>query len=198
MPKDYAHRSKPKPRRSPATKGRASKKPTPPAKKPPYLAMLIAAALISAFGYLLMQLDGSAERQPAEVVAEPKPKPQPKPVTRPKQNDDPLPPKPQEDWQYIDELENKEVVVDLPPPEESQGPYQMQCASFRSQSQADAMKAKIAFQGKEAMVRRSEGKSGTWYKVVMGPYERKRQAEKDRHVLARIGIRTCKIWKWQG
>ncbi|RCU45121.1 sporulation protein [Corallincola holothuriorum] len=197
MPRDYAHRSKPKPRRA-ATKstGRSAKKAPAPVKKPPYFAMVIAVALVGAFGYLLMQLNGTAETQPAPVAETTKPKVTTRPQSQLKET--PLPPPPAEDWQYIEELENKEVVVDVPPPEPSQGPYQMQCASFRSSAQAESMKAKIAFQGKEAMVRRAEGKSGTWYKVVLGPYEQKRSAEKDRHILARSGIKTCKIWKWQG
>jgi cell division protein FtsN len=156
--------------------------------------------LFSGFFYLLTFINGSADThspQPKEQI-KPVTTVAPKPQSKAKLNDEPLPPPPKEDWTYFEELESKTVEVDLPPPEPSQGPYQMQCASFRSREQAEALKARIAFQGKEAMVREVSGKNGVWFKVVLGPYEKKRTAEKDRHVLSRAGISTCKIWKWQG
>ncbi len=72
----------------------------------------------------------------------------------------------------------------------------MQCGSFRKQGQAEELKARIAFQGFEAQVRPSEGSSGRWYRVIIGPYESKRLAEKQRHTLQRAKINGCKIWLW--
>ena len=96
-------------------------------------------------------------------------------------------------------LENKEVKVDIPKQSDKPSrPYQMQCGSFRKQSQADALKAKIAFQGLEAMVRKVSGKKGEWYKVVLGPYPKKRHAERERHKLQRGGVNGCQIWFWEG
>lgn len=71
--------------------------------------------------------------------------------------------------------------------------YQLQCASFRQESQANEMKAVIAFQGLEAQVRQVEGTTGVWYKVALGPYERKRDAERKRHTLQNAGINGCQI-----
>lgn len=106
-----------------------------------------------------------------------------------------MPPKPKEEWTYLDELENKHVEVDIPDVVATRAPqqYQLQCASFRQESQANQMKAVIAFQGLEAQVRQIEGTSGTWYKVILGPYERKRDAERKRHVLQNAGINGCQL-----
>ena len=48
----------------------------------------------------------------------------------------------------------------------------------------------------EAQVRPSEGSSGRWYRVIIGPYQSKRLAEKQRHTLQRAKINGCKIWLW--
>lgn len=40
---------------------------------------------------------------------------------------------------------------------------------------------------------KKEGSS--WYRVVLGPYKFKRDAEKDRHKLQRAKIEPCAIWK---
>jgi cell division protein FtsN len=90
-------------------------------------------------------------------------------------------------------LKDKEVVVDIPEKEKSTRRYQMQCGSFRNQGDAESLKAKIAFQGLTSQVK----KTGDWYRVILGPYERKRPAEKDRHKLQRAKINGCQIWTWR-
>ena len=50
--------------------------------------------------------------------------------------------------------------------------------------------------GLESQVRSSEGKNGLWYRVILGPYETKRAAERDRHKLQRAKIYGCAIWNW--
>lgn len=106
-----------------------------------------------------------------------------------------LPAPPKEKWQYIEQLKSKEV-------EEGQyevkakGPYKMQCGSFRTQKQAEVMKATIAFSGLSAQISSAKGSNGTWYKVFLGPYAKKRQAEKEKQQLSRNNISTCQIWGW--
>ncbi|MDT3319883.1 SPOR domain-containing protein [Shewanella sp. SP1S2-4] len=117
------------------------------------------------------------------------------PVAPPKKDPNALPPQPKEEWTYLNELENKHVEVDIPDVVATRSPmqYQLQCASFRQESQANEMKAVIAFQGLEAQVRQVEGTTGVWYKVALGPYERKRDAERKRHTLQNAGINGCQI-----
>ncbi|MBW8190051.1 SPOR domain-containing protein [Neiella marina] len=193
MPRDYAKR-KPAPKKKPARatskpKGRTNQARTQQQSVGlPWLRIVIVVGLLAAFGYGLSQISGSADH-----VAETEPtSASPAPV----ESADNLPDKPQERWSFIEELETKQVEVDVPDAPEQTRPYLMQCGSFRIESQADELKAKIAFQGLSSEVRRAEGSKGVWYKVVLGPYKTKRLAETDRHTLQRASIRGCKIWYW--
>ncbi|MFM2481773.1 SPOR domain-containing protein [Celerinatantimonas sp. YJH-8] len=181
MARDYVGR---KP--SPNKKGR---KPTPPpSRRLPILAVIILVVAIAAFVGVLWHIKNSA-KAPAPLPAAVVPK-APAPVQV-----KPLPKQPKEP-DYIRELENKQVKVKVPKREKSEHRYQMQCAAFRNRSDAETMKAKIAFSGLSSQVRRSEGKKGAWFKVVLGPYDTRRKAESDRHLLERNNINTCQIWYW--
>jgi cell division protein FtsN len=46
-------------------------------------------------------------------------------------------------------------------------------------------------------VRKSSGTNGIWYKVILGPYENKRAAERNKHTLQNAKINGCQIWLWQ-
>ncbi len=202
MSRDYANR---KPKASKATKSRATKRKKAPARSFPYLPVIVVLALVAGFGYFLWSIKGSSDTQVTEPVQQPKKKTSQAqtaltPATKKAAKPDPnaLPPMPQEEWTYLEELENKEVEIDLPATGVvSSGIYQMQCGSFRQESQANEMKARIAFQGMEAQVRRSEGTNGIWYRVVLGPFPNKREAETNRHKMQKSGINTCQIWLWQ-
>jgi len=176
--KDYAGRP-PKPR-----KKRGAKQAPPTKNKRPVWAILLFLLLAIGLGYFLAQISGTAEQTPPEPVKQAQPK---------KLTIKALPEKPKEKWQYPQDLQEKEVIVDIPPQQDTGIRYQMQCGSFRQQSQAEAMKATIAFQGYTANIRHS----GNWYRVVLGPYERKRIAEKQRHKIKRAGVTTCEIWHWK-
>lgn len=192
--KDYVKTNRAKPKasqRKPTKRGKAKPATTPI----PWLVVVLAIFIVCGFGYFLWYLN----QQPAVEVT---PIPAKSAVTAPKTatkvvpKGDPLPEKPtSEPYQYIKELENKEVKVDVTE-QAAAGPYQMQCGSFRQQNQAETMKAKIAFSGFTATVRRSEGSNGIWYRVVLGPYESKRQATADRNRLRQQNINTCQIWNW--
>ncbi len=112
-----------------------------------------------------------------------------------KQVEDALPEPPKEKWTYVEGLKHKEVQVEAYEVEEK-GPYKMQCASFRNEGDAQRLKARIAFTGLASQVRQSKGSTGTWYKVILGPFERKREAEKAKHKLRNNKINGCQIWLW--
>ncbi|MDX1280135.1 SPOR domain-containing protein [Shewanella colwelliana] len=190
--RDYANR-KPASKGRTKAKGGRRKSAQPAPKRFPLLLSLVTVSLVGGFGYFLWSINDSAtDTTPEPVVVQPA-----KPQVQ-KKDPNALPPKPKEEWTYQQELENKQVEVDIPENTAPTRPYQMQCGSFRKQSQADQMKAMIAFQGLEAQVRKVEGSSGIWYKVVLGPYDRKRAAEKHRHILQRGGLNGCQIWFWEG
>jgi len=147
---------------------------------------LIAAFLIIAlpsFGYMLWSIK---DNQPETVIVPT--------VIKPKKTTE-LPELPEEKWTYVDELKSKQVEVGEYEVKKK-GPYKMQCGSFKTRKQAESLKAKIAFTGLEAQVGKSVGTSATWYKVYLGPYTKKRNAEKDKHKLKNNSVHGCKIWGW--
>ncbi|MEZ8026322.1 cell division protein [Enterovibrio norvegicus] len=185
-------------------RGKAPRKPARNTKKaPPKAAFplkwaIIAVLLVGAFGYGLFHLATSTPPEnttPVEQKVE-KPKPAAKSPPSSQKAKETLPPQPKEKWSYIEELENKEVEVEANEQEISSRPYLMQCGAYRSSSQADERKAMIAFQGLESHVKTSQGEKGIWYRVVLGPYPLKREAERDRNMLRRAGIEPCAIWYW--
>ncbi|MBA6416086.1 SPOR domain-containing protein [Colwellia sp. 6M3] len=148
---------------------------------------LITAFLIIAipsFSYMLWSIK---DKQP-ETVIEPK-------VIKAKKKAAELPELPEEKWTYVDDLKSKQVEVGEYEVTQ-RGPYKMQCGSFRTRKQAESLKAKIAFTGLEAQVSKATGTSSVWYKVYLGPYTKKREAEKDKHKLKNNSVHGCKIWGW--
>jgi len=160
-------------RKSPVSKRNQAKKGF------PFLAVFAALLLMSFIGYFMFAVD-----KPAEPVVKKKQKVKKEEV---------LPEKPQPKWEYENTLKTKEIEVDIPVEVKKQRPYQMQCGSFRRQGDAESLKARIAFQGVTSQVK----KTGNWYRVILGPYKRKRLAEKDRHKLQRAKINGCRIWYWR-
>lgn len=142
---------------------------------------------ISVFGYALWTIKDNAA-VPSTVIA-PQHKPQ-------KSADNALPEVPEEKWAYMNELKTKQVEISEYEVKQT-GPYQMQCGSFRTEKQADRLKAQIAFTGLEATIKRSQGKKFLYYKVILGPYPRKRLAEKDKHKLKNNKVNHCVIWSWR-
>jgi len=113
-----------------------------------------------------------------------------------KDEKDPLPVLGEEDWEFIEGLPSYSVEVEVDELPNSDLRYLMQCGSFRKQAQAEELKATIAFQGLESQVLESKGSKGIWFRVVLGPYESKRDAERDRHALRSARINRCQIWNW--
>ncbi len=141
--------------------------------------------LLGAFGYLLFVLSQDPEPV-APVAVTPQNKPKPKPQKA-------LPPPPEEKWDYVESLPNREVEVKAKEQVVSDIPYIMQCGAYKSEQQAEARKLDIAFQGINSKIRKKENSS--WYRVVLGPYKLKRDAERDKHKLQRAKIEPCAIWK---
>lgn len=160
-------------------KRRSNKK---PARKPfPIIRFTVVGIAVVGFAYFLMQLK---EQSNTDTKLETKASPN-------KKAQQSLPPPPKdEQWQFIEELENKKVEVSTEQLEDK-GPFIVRCTTVRSKARAEALKAKIAFAGFESQVKEHKGTSGTWYRVDLGPYEKKRTAEKTRHELKRNDIHGC-------
>lgn len=184
--KDYVKASRPKAKTANRRPARANAKASAQSPAKPWLLIVVTAALASGFIYFLWFLNQQPAVKPAAEKTAVK-----------TQTQDDLPVKPTtEPYQYITELENKEVKVEVAEQQQPNGPYQMQCGSFRVEQQAETMKAQIAFAGFASQVRRTEGSNGVWFRVVLGPYESKRKATEDMNRLRQQNINTCRIWNW--
>ena len=179
---DYISRSSKK--KSNPYKKNAKQAPTGIPVKVKVLALVMIAA-IAGFGYFLWQLK---DVEPTVLPA----KPQSKASSTTK-----LPEPPKEKWQYIEQLQGPKEVEGGEYEVVDKGPYKMQCGSFRTIKQAEQLKANIAFTGLIAQISRSEGKNGVYYKVFLGPYQKKREAERDKHKLKRNNVNYCQIWLWR-
>jgi cell division protein FtsN len=171
--------------------GGPNKRPAPKKspKRLPIRSGLIAIAAVSLFGYGLTFL--SQTPQPEPTV-----KTQLKPIAKPSVNakkEKTLPPPPTQEWDYQKTLPNKEIEVTAKALNVSDIPYVMQCGAYKTMRQAEERKANIAFQGMSSKIRKKEDSS--WYRVVLGPYTFKREAERDKHKLQRAKIEPCAIWK---
>ncbi|GAA0811576.1 SPOR domain-containing protein [Colwellia sp. D2M02] len=186
---DYISR-KPTKKKSPKGSAKAKKNSAPAKATLPLkskVIILVTLLCIGAFGYGLWALKTAPSTK--VPVTE-------KPQTAPENEAKTLPEPPKEKWSYVKGLEQKEVEVGQYEVKEK-GPYKMQCGSFRTQKQAEVLKANIAFAGLESTIQKVDGTNGTWYKVFLGPYQRKRLAEKDKHNLRRNNINHCQIWLWR-
>jgi cell division protein FtsN len=151
---------------------------------------LVAVAVVCLFGYGLTLLGGESDPQPQ---SEPIAKTQPTSVENPQPKQEALPPPPTQEWDYEKMLPSKEIEVTAKDIEISNIPYVMQCGAYKTMEQAQERKANVAFQGISSEVRKKDDSS--WYRVVLGPYTFKRDAERDKHTLQRAKIEPCAIWK---
>ena len=155
------------------------------AAKLPIIRLVGVFALVIGFGVFLWSIKDNVEEDVDTQVS--------RPIAPTEES---LPELPEEEWEYIKTLPGYEVEVEVKEQEKSDKRYLMQCASFRTRAQAEEMKAKIAFQGLEALIKQSSGSNGEWFRVILGPYESKRDAEKAKHSLRKVNIATCQIWYW--
>ncbi|KQA26468.1 cell division protein FtsN [Vibrio metoecus] len=169
--------------------GRSPKKPTRKKAAPrrkPWRSGLVALVLLAGFGYGLYLLNNDPEPKPSKAVAMPSTSSS---KTKPAET---LPPPPTEKWDYVDSLPNREIEVVAKEQAVSDIPYVMQCGAYKTAEQAEARKLDIAFQGISSNIRKKADSS--WYRVVLGPYKFKRDAERDKHKLQRAKIEPCAIW----
>ena len=150
------------------------------------LIVLVIIVLIAAFAYGLWFLKTSPKtKEPMQAV-----------ITTPAAKEKNLPAPPKEKWSYVENLKTKEIEVGQYEVTQK-GPYRLQCGSFKTTERAETLKATIAFVGLEAIIKKSIGSNGTWYKVILGPYSRKRLAEQDKHKLRNNSVNRCQVLLWK-
>ena len=71
--------------------------------------------------------------------------------------------------------------------------YLLQAGSFKSRDDADRLRAELILQGHEAVIREVEQASGTWHRVIVGPYDNERDLTRARNSLAEANIESIKL-----
>ena len=73
--------------------------------------------------------------------------------------------------------------------------FMLQCGAFRGADQAESMKVRLNQQGHGAQVQRGQTATGTWYKVILGPFASRAEAESRRSALqSRNQAQGCTIF----
>lgn len=73
--------------------------------------------------------------------------------------------------------------------------YMMQCGAFRTADQASSLQSRIAVQGQNAQIHEGSNTSGTWHRVILGPYANRPAAEQALSRLKGAGtVQSCTIY----
>ncbi len=80
-----------------------------------------------------------------------------------------------------------------PKPKAAGRRYMVQVSSFRSQREAESLKAKLALLGLRARVSSARIKGSTWYRVQLGPYANAAAMQDARRQLASSGYKSLAV-----
>lgn len=173
----------------------------------PNLMILLAIIIIILFSAILYFVSNN---KPAQITEQPKAKTQPPAVTLPEQ--------PQERWTYLKELEtpnassnaqtnsvantqntnntnnaNTQIATTSAPSQTSQivntsNKWSLQCGAFKDKANADTLRAKLAMTGISGNI-----SSGQLYRVTVGPFTNKNEADRTMSSLLSNGINNCVV-----
>ena len=189
-------------------KGATRRAPAPPPKRSaPLLLWVAVIALVLGFVFILFKLgsvDPSASTPAAVqkvIPTAPVAKAPEKPKSAPTESQNK-----RETFEFYQLLQNSEVdtshvdAYEYQPREEENFSYMIQAASFRSNTDADRLRAKLILSGLEAHIKASESKDGgVWYRVTVGPFDTRSAESRAQDKLAQMGLNsyTYKIQKEQ-
>ena len=96
--------------------------------------------------------------------------------------------KPQKDYDFYDNLPGMQVEIDDTQQTNNREVAKkqnllIQIGSFKNQSDAESIKAKVAFSGFSAKIKPVTVNDATWYRVIIGPYSSPRKADVDKRKL---------------
>lgn len=90
----------------------------------------------------------------------------------------------------IEQIMPDDLPESAPTPTNQNLDYYLQAASFRSHSDAEKLRARLALKGFKSITQaRSSEEKGTLYRVRLGPYADKRKAKTAKNKLQRLGVR---------
>lgn len=112
---------------------------------------------------------------------------------------------PQPEYEFYELLPRQDFSVDVDPAElpepraESAGPrFLLQAGSFRQADDADRRRAELLLLGLEPRVEETEGETGRWYRVVLGPFDSRSAMARARSLTAQQDIDTLLMQRKAG
>jgi len=109
-------------------------------------------------------------------------------------------PAPAPEYEFYTVLPNQEITVevdpaDMPKPRGEGGAKQflLQAGSFRQADDADRRRAELLLLGLTPRVEETNGDTGRWYRVVLGPFESRSAMAKARSLTAQQDIDTLLV-----
>ncbi len=101
----------------------------------------------------------------------------------------------EKEFEFYEVLPDIEQVLpdDLPEansaPEREKRNYFVQAASFRKHADAEKMRARLALKGFKSFTQsRTSEERGTFYRVILGPFDDKREAKNTKNQLTDLGV----------
>jgi len=117
----------------------------------------------------------------------------------------PSPAVPQPEYEFYELLPRQEITVDVDPadlPEpraKAEGPrFLLQAGSFRQAGDADRRRAELLLLGLEPRVEETQGETGRWYRVILGPFESRSAMARARSLTAQQDIDTLLMQRKAG
>ena len=172
-------------------------KPTPPSAPVKWWLWLLVPTLVGAFIFGLAQLSkvpttaSSQAKTPANAATTPEKKPttsKAAPKTAGEKKDT---------FEFYQILQDSEVdtshvdAYQSTPRGEQDFLYMIQAASFRSNSDADRLRAKLILSGLNANIRQTTGEDDrAWYRVVLGPYDSRSKMNRAQDKLVSMDIQS--------
>lgn len=112
---------------------------------------------------------------------------------------------PEPEYEFYEVLPRQEITVDVDPAElpkprsdTSAKQYLLQAGSFRQQADADRRRAELLLLGLDPRVEETQGDTGRWYRVVIGPFTTRSAMAKARSLTAQQDIDTLLVQRNRG
>ncbi|WP_439102908.1 SPOR domain-containing protein [Congregibacter sp.] len=112
---------------------------------------------------------------------------------------------PEPEYEFFEVLPNQEITVDVDPADlpkpRSAGTgkqFLLQAGSFRQAADADRRRGELLLLGLNPSVEDTQGDTGRWFRVVLGPFESRSAMAKARSLTAQQDIDTLLIQRNRG
>jgi len=112
---------------------------------------------------------------------------------------------PEPEYEFFEVLPNQEITVDVDPADlpkprsaTTEKQFLLQAGSFRQAADADRRRGELLLLGLNPQIENTQGDTGRWFRVVLGPFESRSAMAKARSLTAQQDIDTLLIQRNRG